>query len=204
MKTFNNLDNLVNGVSRDLWDFSETEIQWNPKHKVYLHNKRIAGTTISQRAERLKLAQLVVDTVISGAKTRNLCKISQKEREQIALLIKHHDVGKSRLVKEINTNDKRFYGMNKPYDLYIDKTPVPIGPIVTINGVDANTIRPVKRTIFLDVIRNDTVGDIKNLVIHELAHTVANHCIYRPDDHGSDFIAAENLVAKYYNYKNKS
>jgi len=195
MKRFNNLDNLVNGVSRDLWDFSEREIQWNPKHKVYLHTKRIPGTTISQRVERLKRAQLVVDNVVKGAKIRAMCNdVSRKERAQIALLIEHHDLGKSRLVKEINTDDKRFYGMNKPYDLYIDKSTEPIGPRVTINGVEAENIRPSKRTIFLDVVRNYTAADIKNLISHDHAHTVANNCIYRPDDHGHDIETADKSV----------
>jgi len=199
MKRFNNLDSLVNGVSRELWDFNEREILWNPKHKVYLHNKRTPGTTILQRVERLKRAQNIVDTVIIAAKSGSIGKISQKERAQIVLLIKHHDLGKPRLVKEINTDDKRFYGMNKPYDLYVDKTTEAIGPRVTINGVEAKHIRPGKRTIFLDVVRNYTPIDIKNLVIHELAHTVANHCIFRPDDHGADFVAAEKLVEELYN-----
>jgi len=193
------LDFLVNGVSRDLWDFNESEIKWNPNHKVYLHNKRLTGTTVLQRAERLKKAQNIVDNVVKGAKTRTLENgVSPRDREKMRLLIKHHGIGKQRLVKEINTDDTRFYGMNKPYHLYIDKCVEPIGPPVTINGVDAKIIRPTKRTIFLDVLRIKTDRDIENLVIHELAHTVANHCIYRPDDHGPDFKAAENLVKNLY------
>ena len=41
---------------------------------------------------------------------------------------------------------------------------------------------------------------IKDLIIHELAHTLANHVRYRPDDHKHDFKKAEKLFKKLWEY----
>ena len=75
---------------------------------------------------------------------------------------------------------KGFDGMNKPKERYISNEPY-IGP-------DKN-IRANYRDIFLDV--NKLHSD---LLIHELAHTFCNHVQWRPDDHGHDFITAENIL----------
>jgi len=65
-------------------------------------------------------------------------------------------------------------------------------------GTDGNE-RAMGRAVFLTVspeyISNRRLND---LVIHELSHTLANHVKYRPDDHGEDFISAENLFKKIW------
>ena len=60
--------------------------------------------------------------------------------------------------------------------------------------------RALYRDIFLDL---STQGhhfgsNLKNLVIHELAHSMANHIQWRPNDHHADFKFAENLIKNYW------
>jgi hypothetical protein len=84
------------------------------------------------------------------------------------------------LLSQIPPN-KGFDGMNKPKERYISNEPY-IGP-------DQN-LRANYRDIFLNL--NNV--NIKKLLIHELAHTFCNHVQWRPDDHGQDFITAENIL----------
>ncbi len=81
-----------------------------------------------------------------------------------------------------------YFGLNKPRLRYIDNN----SPIV---GKDQRG-RALYRDIFLNLDRNDK--DLEELVIHELAHSMANHIAYRPDDHHADFKQAEKLITKYW------
>lgn len=81
-----------------------------------------------------------------------------------------------------------FAGLNKPKQRYQDKR-------VSVVGKDGNG-RALYRDIFLDLDRNEK--SLKNLIIHELAHSMANHIMYRPDDHHHDFKWAENLIIRYW------
>jgi hypothetical protein len=81
-----------------------------------------------------------------------------------------------------------FDGLNKPKMRYADN----IAPHV---GKDGN-IRATYRDIFLNLSKSQNI--LKKLLIHELAHTMANHVQFRPDDHHADFIWAENLITEYW------
>lgn len=81
-----------------------------------------------------------------------------------------------------------FDGLNKPKMRYNDKRLHPVGK-------DGNG-RALYRDIFLNLDKSNKA--LKNLVIHELAHSLANHIMYRPDDHHADFQWAENLITKYW------
>jgi hypothetical protein len=91
------------------------------------------------------------------------------------------------LLSEIPKNNMHM-GLNKPKMRYIDKRLPNVGK-------DGNG-RALYRDIFLDLNESDKA--LKNLVIHELAHSLANHIMYRPDDHHADFGFAENLITKYW------
>ena len=86
---------------------------------------------------------------------------------------------------------QKFRGLNKPKNVHKTNKP----PI----GKDKN-LRPSYRIVML-TIRN-TNGGIEScakflrLLLHELAHTVANHVILRGDDHGKDFKEYESLLWK--------
>tara|TARA_B100001094_G_scaffold311049_1_gene346318 strand:+ start:24 stop:554 length:531 start_codon:yes stop_codon:yes gene_type:complete len=90
---------------------------------------------------------------------------------------------------EINHNTG-FLGVN--YPLGVRKT-----NLIKF-GTDGNE-RAIGRAVFLTVspkyIKDKRLED---LVIHELSHTLANHVKYRPDDHGEDFVQAENLFKKIW------
>lgn len=86
-------------------------------------------------------------------------------------------------------SDTDWRGLSKPKMRYIDRH----GPSV---GKDKNG-RALYRDIFLKLDTNSKT--LEKLVVHELAHTMANHITFRPDDHHSDFKWAEKLIAKYWN-----
>lgn len=77
-------------------------------------------------------------------------------------------------------------GLNKPKMRFRESSGLLI-------GTDGDQ-RPLYRDIFLDL----KVPNLDKLVIHELAHTMANHVNYRPDDHKYDFKVCENLIKKYW------
>lgn len=82
-----------------------------------------------------------------------------------------------------------FDGINKPRMRYIDNRAPPVGK-------DKNS-RPMYRDIFLNLEKSPKM--LEKLLIHELAHTMANHNQYRHDDHHADFTWAEKLIIKFWN-----
>jgi hypothetical protein len=65
-------------------------------------------------------------------------------------------------------------------------------------GTDGNE-RAYGRIVFLTIDpRYIPNKRLEELIIHELAHTLANHVKYRPDDHRQDFIDAEKLFKKIW------
>lgn len=82
-----------------------------------------------------------------------------------------------------------FIGLNKPKNV----KPNDRLPSVGKDGL----LKAKKRYIFLKLRNNNgtfiDLDDIAETVIHEIVHTVANHVIWRDDDHGPDYKA-------YYNY----
>jgi hypothetical protein len=94
------------------------------------------------------------------------------------------DDGSGYLISEIPYGTE-FEGLNKPKKRYLSKE--------RVIGKDKK-LRAGYRDIFLKLDDLTTPGGIENLVIHELAHTAANHCRWRPDDHGKDFQEVEDLI----------
>jgi hypothetical protein len=91
------------------------------------------------------------------------------------------------LLSEIPKGTK-FAGLNKPKMRYVDHSLPRVGK----DGQG----RALYRDIFLDLSKSDRT--LKPLIIHELAHSLANHIGYRPDDHHADFQWAERLITKYW------
>ncbi len=79
-----------------------------------------------------------------------------------------------------------FEGINKPRMRY-DQLGAPSV------GKDGSG-RALYRHIFLNL--NNSPRELDALVIHELAHSMANHIQYRHDDHHADFKWAERLIKK--------
>lgn len=102
-------------------------------------------------------------------------------------------------VQEI-TNNRKFNGINKPKN------------IVQVYHLDQkfrldNRFRAGRRHIMLHLRQNGSPrpwmaknhtrksDDVKNLVLHELAHSLCNHCVYRDEgNHSTDFKKCENLL----------
>lgn len=91
------------------------------------------------------------------------------------------------LLSEIPKNNP-FHGLNKPKMRYIDKR-------LPLVGKDKNG-RALYRDIFLDLDRSEK--SLKELIIHELSHSMANHIMFRPDDHHEDFKWCEKLITKFW------
>jgi hypothetical protein len=91
------------------------------------------------------------------------------------------------LISEI-PRGTQFAGLSKPKMRYIDIKAPSIGK-------DTN-IRALYRDIFLDLSMNDK--ELKELIIHELAHSMANHVRWWDDNHGIDFKWAEKLIAEHW------
>ena len=79
-----------------------------------------------------------------------------------------------------------FLGLNKPKSRHVNTNAPKIGK--------DKQLRSRWRHIFFNLNRNDR--ELKDLVIHELAHSAANHCRWRDDDHNSDFIMYENSLKR--------
>lgn len=94
------------------------------------------------------------------------------------------------LLSEIPVDSKVgsiFEGLNKPKGRHLTDEPDV--------GKDKN-LRAAYRDIFLDLSVYDSKGPegFIKLVVHELAHTFANHLRYRSDDHGKDFVESEKVL----------
>ena len=91
------------------------------------------------------------------------------------------------LLSELPINNDvagQFIGLDVPKMRYIAKGEPFVGP-------DKN-IRASYRDIYLN---KDISGiKLKNLILHELSHTIANHCLYRINDHHEDFKRAESFL----------
>lgn len=81
-----------------------------------------------------------------------------------------------------------FDGISKPRMRYVDNRASSIGK-------DGNS-RPMYRHIFLNLDKKQSI--LEKLLIHELAHTMANHNQFRNNDHHIDFIWCEKLITKYW------
>jgi hypothetical protein len=80
-----------------------------------------------------------------------------------------------------------FAALNKPRLRYIDETAKPIGK-------DGNL-----RALYRDVSLNLKEKDLDSLVIHELAHSMANHVRWYDDNHSiTDFGRSEDIIKSYW------
>lgn len=86
-------------------------------------------------------------------------------------------------------NGTKFLGLNKPKDRHINPNAPKLGK--------DKQLRAKWRHIFFNLSRSDK--ELKDLVIHELAHSAANHVRWRNDDHGPDFKMYESSLLTAWN-----
>lgn len=109
------------------------------------------------------------------------------------LLLQHHKEKNS--LAEIPAN-YQFNGLNYPYGVHKCTTADMCGirrgdsmsPLIGVDG----RLRAQRRVIYLK-LHGQQKDKLENLVIHELAHTVANDVTYR-SEHSKEFSQAEQLL----------
>lgn len=196
----------------------------NYNQKMFLVHRK--GTEEEKQAAANVLAhyqhdyEKIIKNMTAATNAGSKMRLSPYQKSQIKLFLSLHSDKLEHRVQEINLDSPydKFIGMNKPYDIYLaDKeSEVFIGPNLrqeqeskrvrmlclgtAINCKNSENIasilgylRPGRRKLFF----NARVPYSKSLLIHELAHTVANHVMFRPNDHHADFYEAERLVKKF-------
>tara|TARA_B100000902_G_scaffold20515_2_gene24630 strand:+ start:1956 stop:2621 length:666 start_codon:yes stop_codon:yes gene_type:complete len=219
MSNLTEWDILVNGSKQDetrkIWDFpdqitSKAYIQVtasDDKKEYYVCKNKRSQAELNSIANLLAKYQANNDRIMKNIAARKKREFTNKQNEQLNLLLKHHGKN-SKKIAELNPVSN-FLGMNKPYEITLQDSnhTFPIGPNIKsctgqiyrtkpvcqlISGV-VPYLRPTYRIIYV----NKNQGYDNSLLVHELAHTAANHVMYRPSDHHKDFVEAEKLVKKF-------
>ena len=221
-------DDLVNGdlnnPVRRMWNFPESSNYYRTV-TFYQIDFKVAKTKNKEAdvdaARILHQYQKEYKNIINNMRSpsyRNKLRLNEYQNHQVALMLELHDPNTT--VMEIL--NPQFIGMNKPYKIYLGNKLDPnfpwIGPRVPKNEVASlcsgtaikceknqhvasilGYLRPKRRQLFFNARKPFS----KNLLIHELAHTAANHVMFRPDDHGRDFQEAQKLIKLFARTKKK-
>jgi hypothetical protein len=103
-------------------------------------------------------------------------------------------------VQEIRVDNKTFHGINKPKDIQIYPNSIfrdqykPGYRLIMLHLRTGGSGQPTKLALRTpkNVIKWDKV---KKTLLHELAHTMCNHCVYYEEkNHLKDFDAAEKII----------
>lgn len=168
------------------WDFDESDKYYtilyrdNYPYKVLKHHNPKTKKLVADKLHRMRK---MIDNLTHNLSLLDIPKY--KQRIQVFNDI-HMD---NYLLSEIR-KDTGFIGLNKPKDIVKTNLP-PVGP-------DKN-LRAMWRDVFLTIntrTPNITQEELE-LLVHELAHTMANHVTWRDDDHGRDFKECETLVWEF-------
>lgn len=170
----------------EFWDFNE-KINYNV---VNLYNNRYK---VLNRYNDFNNAALLLDKIrnfidfISEYLYVNKYRYSNLEQKHIDCFLLIHP--NKYLLSEMQLNTE-FDGLNKPKKLY--KSNTKLGP--------DNYLRASYRDIFLRLRKNNgefkNMNSIRNLVIHEIAHTMCNHVTWRDDNHHWDFEMCEDILKR--------
>ena len=210
-------DVLLNGSkkspARQIWDFDESPSKY--RTVTYRSKPLKVVNTGNEKADNraagvLYKYQQNYGSVINNMRNPNYVKklnLNNYQKQQLKLMTDIHKPHNN--VMEIN--DRRFSGMNKPYQISLKgANDVPyIGPVIKPSQFGSlcfgtgmicenkarvakilGYMRPKNRKLFFNARTPYNEG----LLVHELAHTAANHVMFRPNDHGRDFVEAERLV----------
>lgn len=191
------------------WDFNEKvlDVVWSDNYPYYLRSKKNIDILVQIREFATILANQLYHTfdtipigLQDGAKLYIFMhgEIPYSEFPELPDIFEkrwNHTGHTSRvLYGEFPASNNTFNGLNKPRDRYADILAPPIGK-------DQN-IRARWRHVFFKIPNGlKNIHDNKqfiDLVIHELAHTAANHVRWRPNDHHKDFKDYENMLKRAY------
>ena len=170
--------------NKPFWDIDESHIIINNLRIINIEkNKKIAlGNMdyVNRVYNNLKLCAYI---------TRQLPnKLTLFEKNGIDIFI-----STPHIFIEMNPTEYKFIILNKKIN------------ITDIQKIPHNTDKTLRASYkvvllkFRDPKGNITLNKIKltQLLVHELAHTLANHVVYRHDDHGEDFKIFERMLMKW-------
>ena len=213
---------------REYWDFNETHDykQFKStagdsfsivKYGNPVNKKQMRSDIIT--ADRLSNTKKTIGEMAEYMSSHRSMWKNKKVQPGVELFIKLHSPTKYGKKVGYKVGEMHpltpFFGLNKPkYVRHGGRSATPI-------GADGK-LRATSRYIFLTVRRPKrrlskfgisdyyetfprqnfefiSAKQYNNLVIHELAHTCANHVMFRNDDHGPDFQMYENFLKKVKN-----
>ena len=214
-------DVLVNGNLRNIirlsWDFPESNTHYTnvkaPNDTGSSRKFKVLKDTpekTKEAANILYVYQTKLEEIIKNMKKNKHRANTKLEKEQMKLFLSIHEKRGHKICEINDKKNPNFSGMNKPYKIVLDRDAAKIGPKITnpkrelkgsaIEGDFASHIaenipflRPSYRTIFVTT----KYPYDEDLLVHELAHTCANHVVFRPNDHYSDFYQAESFIKKF-------
>ena len=180
---------------RHIWEFDEQidYINYKLDNKNYKVLKKY--NNYSEAANYLHNIRKIIDIIsliLYISLKYNYSNYNKDDIEAFNVFLSIHP--HNYLLSEMKDNTG-FNGMNKPRNIYYSNN-YPVGK-------DSNK-RAKYRDIFLTLRKNN--GSFKNfntimkLVLHEIAHTMCNHVLFRYDDHGDDFKKYEQVLIDIYEY----
>ncbi len=183
------------------WDFDETKIP------IYIIDKYPYKAFSEKNAIKLKnIRDRITDLCINIEKDRKKWE-NGKYSKNIELFLSIHEERYHTLLPEpfyyisLNGLPTSLYlisempkgtvydGLDKPKGVHYVENAEPIGKDGKL------------RCLYRDIFLNLSTKGLTELIIHELAHTMANHVRYRHDDHHKDFKDCENIIRKYWHFK---
>lgn len=182
--TKHKLDKLINH-NRNKWDINEDH--------VIINGAKVRDIKIGQKevVEELKYIKELYENLKCYAKIEikqnNFLDTYERNGIRIFIEMKHD-------IMEINPTDTQFNAINKPKNVTLDKNVVPHNTDGKLRAKWRNLMFRL-RTPSGNLIYNRK--QVTKLVVHELAHTMANHVTWRSDDHGKDFQIYQKLLTRW-------
>jgi len=188
----NQIQNYIN-YKRDMWDFYVSEPEYKIEN-IYGNYYKVLNKPNSYKiALYLNNLHNLVQKICHFLKL-NIYKFNPQEQIYINCFLDIHP--NNYLLSEMK-DGTGFNGLNKPMEVNIFPNKYPV-------GIDGNKykLRPKWRDVFLTLRKNNNQlksdKAIIDLLLHEIAHSAANHTTWRPDDHGKDFKMCEDILKYAY------
>lgn len=176
-------------MPRQFWDLEEEKgyiIANTEGNNYYILNNR---KNMSKALEIFKKINYFI-TELTSYLSNNFYRIPAELKPGIMILIMMHP--QNQRLYEL-PEDSQFIGLCKPKGVRIRKNLPPIGK--------DKYLKATSKYLYIQIRKSDekfkSFNEIKDIVIHELAHTAANHVTWKDDNHGKDYEKYHNFL-KYF------
>ena len=177
-------------MPKEFWDLEEKKgyviANVNGSNYYILDNRKHMATA----AEIFKRIDYFIMDLSSYLST-NFHKVPPELKPGIMILIMMHP-HKQRLYEL--PEDSQFIGLCKPKGVKTNKNLPPIGK--------DKYLKATAKFLYIQIRNPDgtfkTGIEIEDIVIHELAHTAANHVTWRNDNHGKDYKQYHDFLKRLY------